>query len=44
MMDKQEEELRIFNMAKQDIPFLSHLELVSHNDRPDFVLKDKNNG
>ena len=43
MMDKQEEELRIFNMAKQDIPFLSHLELVSHNDRPDFVLKDKNN-
>lgn len=41
-MDKQEEELRIFNMAKQDIPFLSHLELVSHNDRPDFVLKDKN--
>ncbi|WP_182430884.1 hypothetical protein [Clostridium sp. AF50-3] len=43
MMDKQEEELQIFNMAKQDIPFLSHLELVSHNDRPDFVLKDKNN-
>lgn len=38
-MDKQEER-RIFDMAKQDVPFLSHLELVAHDDRPDFVLKD----
>lgn len=36
-----EEEQRVFNMAKQDIPFLKHLELVAHDDRPDFVLKDK---
>lgn len=37
----REEEQRVFNMAKQDIPFLKHLELVTHDDRPDFVLKDK---
>lgn len=40
-MDKKDEERRIFNMAKQDISFLKHLELVRHDDRPDFVLKDK---
>lgn len=39
-MNKQEEK-RVFDMAKQDIPFLKNLELVSHNDRPDFILKDK---
>ena len=41
-MDKQEEEQRVFDMAKQDIPFLRNLELVTHDDRPDFILKDKN--
>lgn len=40
-MNKQEEEQRVFDMAKQDIPFLKNLELVEHTDRPDFVLKDK---
>lgn len=39
-MDKQEER-RVFDMAKQDVPFLKHLELVTHDDRPDFVLKDE---
>lgn len=39
-MNKQEEK-RVFDMAKQDVPFLSHLELIAHGDRPDFVLKDK---
>lgn len=39
-MNRQEEK-RVFDMAKQDIPFLKNLELVSHNDRPDFILKDK---
>ena len=41
-MDKQEEEQRVFDMAKQDISFLRNLELVTHDDRPDFILKDKN--
>lgn len=40
-MSKQEER-QVFDMAKQDIPFLKDLELVKHDDRPDFVLKDKN--
>lgn len=40
-MNRQEEEQRAFDMAKQDIPFLKNLELVEHNDRPDFILKDK---
>lgn len=40
-MNKQEEEQKVFDMAKQDIPFLKNLELVEHNDRPDFILKDK---
>lgn len=35
------EERQVFDMAKQDIPFLKGLELVKHNDRPDFILKDK---
>ena len=39
-MSKQEE-WRAFDMAKQDIQFLRHLELVTHDDRPDFVLKDE---
>lgn len=30
----------VFDMAKQDVRFLRHLELITHNDRPDFVLKD----
>lgn len=37
-MNIQEEQ--IFNMAKQDIPFLKNLKLDKHVDRPDFVLKD----
>lgn len=41
-MNKQEEEQRVFDMAKQDVPLLRHLELVKHDDRPDFILKDKN--
>ena len=41
-MGKQEEEQRVFDMAKQDIPFLRNLELVTHDDRPDFILKDIN--
>lgn len=41
-MTKQEEERRAFDMAKLDVPFLRNLELVKHDDRPDFVLKDKN--
>ena len=40
-MSKREER-QVFDMAKQDIPFLKDLELVKHDDRPDFVLKDKN--
>lgn len=40
-MDKQADEQKVFDMAKQDIPFLRNLELVKHDDRPDFVLKDK---
>lgn len=36
------EERQVFDMAKQDIPFLKDLELVKHDDRPDFILKDKN--
>jgi len=28
-------------MAKQDVPFLQNLELIVHDDRPDFVLRDK---
>lgn len=40
-MNKREER-QVFDMAKQDIPFLKDLELVKHDDRPDFVLKDKN--
>lgn len=40
-MNKQEEERRVFDMAKQDVLFLKNLELVEHGDRPDFVLKDK---
>ena len=39
-MSKQEER-RAFDMAKQDVQFLRHLELVTHDDRPDFVLKDE---
>ena len=35
------EERQVFDMAKQDIPFLKDLELVKHDDRPDFILKDK---
>lgn len=38
-MDKQEEEQRVFDIAKQDVPFLQYLELVKHDDRPDFILK-----
>lgn len=38
-MSKREER-QVFDMAKQDIPFLKDLELVKHDDRPDFVLKD----
>lgn len=41
-MNKQEEEQKVFDMAKQDILFLKNLELIEHNDRPDFILKDKN--
>lgn len=44
-MDKQEqkqkEERKAFDMAKQDIPFLKNLALVTHDDKPDFILKDK---
>lgn len=44
-MDKQEqkqkEERKAFDMAKQDILFLKDLELITHDDKPDFVLKDK---
>lgn len=40
-MDKQEEEQRVFDMAKQDVPFLQNLKLITHDDRPDFILKDK---
>lgn len=44
-MDKQEqkqkEERKAFDMAKQDIPFLKDLALVTHDDKPDFILKDK---
>lgn len=40
-MNKQDEEQRIFDMAKQDVPFLKRLKLVEHDDRPDFVLKDE---
>ena len=36
-----QDERKVFDMAKQDIPFLRHLELVAHDDRPDFILKDK---
>lgn len=39
-MNIQEEE-QIFNMAKQDIPFLKNLKLDKHDDCPDFVLMDK---
>ena len=39
-MNKQEERY-VFDMAKQDVQFLKHLELVAHNDRPDFILKDE---
>lgn len=39
-MSKQEEQ-KVFDMAKQDVPFLKNLELITHDDRPDFVLKDK---
>lgn len=39
-MNKQEERM-VFDMAKQDVPFLRSLELVMHDDRPDFVLKDE---
>ena len=38
---KQKEERKVFDMAKQDILFLKDLELVTHDDKPDFVLKDK---
>lgn len=37
----RKEELQVFDMAKQDVPFLRNLELVAHDDRPDFVLKDE---
>lgn len=38
-MNKQEERY-VFDIAKQDVQFLKYLELVAHNDRPDFILKD----
>ena len=38
----RQEERKVFDMAKQDVPFLKNLELVKHDDRPDFILKDKN--
>lgn len=38
-MNKPEERC-VFDIAKQDVQFLKHLELVAHNDRPDFILKD----
>lgn len=45
IMDKQaqkrKEERKAFDMAKQDILFLKDFELVTHDDKPDFVLKDK---
>ena len=41
MQKKQQEEQHVFDMAKRDVPFLQHLELVSHDDRPDFVLRDE---
>ena len=41
MQEKQQEERHIFDMARQDVPFLKHLELVSYDDRPDFVLRDE---
>lgn len=40
-MDKQKEEQKAFDMARRDILFLKDLELVTHDDKPDFVLKDK---
>lgn len=43
-MDKQEEEQRVFDIAKQDVPFLQYLELVKHDDRPDFILKKNKDG
>lgn len=41
-MDKQKEEQQAFDMAKQDVPFLHHLKVIEHNDRPDFILEDEN--
>lgn len=41
-MDKQKEEQQAFDMAKQDVPFLRHLKVIDHNDRPDFILEDEN--
>lgn len=41
-MSKQEEKW-LLDIAKQDVTFLKHLELISHDDRPDFILKDKQN-
>lgn len=36
-----EVEQRVFDMAKKDVLFLKQCELVRHDDRPDFVLKDR---
>lgn len=36
--EKKEEELAVFELACQDVPWLSNLKLVRHDDRPDFVL------